>query len=909
MKPLIPHYPTRKACAPAHALFTMPIAAAFKAFVRGGLRYQLLLLLPLAAAGAGEVASSWTSHASDTYYAAAREAGIELTQTLEHVRIAWGTRMHTGFGKGGSGTALQMLEEGFDPAYGETGSPVLSDGVLLVSWSQPSGEVTADLATISERYFDDPAENAILQDNYFRIDADWHTVALDAATGAILWTRIQPSASMNFISTKREHNGISGAARDGLYVTITVLGHVFAYEIATGDLRWSTTIASWNELAEPHKQSMLQQRRLPTQTGGPFGTKRAGAIIVDDVAVVPDLRQGLVGLSTSDGSLLWTAADRLHNQATPTPWVHDGKTYLICNQAAWHSGNYIHLIDPINGATLWSHSTGYNPGQLLVGDDHLLLNDNNDRSADALLKCYHISTNGLAFRWQLADTDRNRVHIKKDFGAQRKGVIRDGVVYLLVGLGRSEKGYLVSFDLATGTVIHEPDEPRLGENQGMPFIAEDKFYVQMNSAHSGGRAGLMVYQLEDGGRFTYLGDVPYEGLGIKQLTDYLHPIETPYGSGKLYMRGHRQIVAIDLSVVTEPMADLTFHGAWAGFARPVRGVVFAEGDHSLRNGHLESPPRLELGVIGTTAHRSDSWTQLHFPQGLTIGEAFATEAEFTFVVFSWPGTIRMNKAVGRQWTGTWSRHLPGWEETVAVSGTLHESSEGGYDQKGWPTGWLAHQPVTFFGPLPEGQQRIFLQLLEILPRHDGLKNLTLSLDHNGERVVSGVGGAFSFNQAYHEVDASGLSVTADGISGTALIILNPDVWVPGDMHNGGSLAGYLSLDLTFGEPNAEGIYPVSGDWQAEWGIEITRTGPIHATLRHLPFPVERLKLDLEQGSNQFAFSFQTDPGARYQIETSANLAPDSWQPSGPPFSGTGEHMTVHRSAHGNGNFFRIVTLP
>lgn len=858
-----------------------------------------------AASAAADPVPGWTSHATDHHFVAPREPSVELTQTLAHIRLAWSTPLHTGFGKGGGGTAVALLEDGFDPAYGETGSPILSDGVLLISWSQPTGEVTADLSTITDRYFDNEAENRLLQDNYFRIDADWHTIALDAVTGETLWTRVQPSASLNFLSTKRGHNGLSGAARDGLYVTETLLGEVFAYEIASGDLRWSATIEDWNAQAEAYKQTMLAERRMPTQDGGPFGSKRSGAIIVENTVVVPDLQKGLVGLSVADGSEIWRTADVLHAQATPTPWEHEGTTYLICNQASGPYDRTIHLLDPRDGQILWSFATGYNPGQLLVGEDHLLLNDVDDRTSDALLACYRIGIDGLEFQWRFSQYE-DEVHVKKDFGAQRKGVIRDGVLYLLVGLAHSEKGTLASYDLATGTRLHAVEEPRLGENTGMPFMAEDKIYVQMNSAHSGSRAGPRVYQLGDGGMFAYLGDVFYEGFGIKQMTDYLHPMETPYAGGLLYLRGHRQVAAVDLSTVTKPMADLRFEDAWAGFARPVSGFLFSGADGLANRGRLESPPRKELGVVATPAHREDSWTQLILSGAPSIGSAFAVDAEFNFVGFSWPGTLSMNEAEGNQWTGTWSRYFPGWEEPLALTGSLHESSEGGYDQRGWPTGWLPDQPVTFFGPLPEGQERVFLQLIDFLPRFDGLKNLTLCLDHDGERVLSGVGGAFSFNQAYHEVDPGSLTVTENGITGTALLIINSDQWIPGDRENGGSLAGYVTLDITFGAPDAEGIYPVSGDWSAEWGIELTRSGAVTGTLSNMARGWGGLTLVWDSLEEDCILTFFAEAGRTYQLQSSTTLMPGSWETSGAAMEGTGETMTIRRAPSGTRTFYRLV---
>ncbi len=777
-----------------------------------------------------------SNHGGDHDFAYPPEEGVELAEVREHIRVAWSNPTYTGYIKGGSGSAMEALEAGLEPAYGEAASPVLSDGVLLVSWSQPSGTVTARLESIKHRYFRDQDRNKALADTYFRIDADWHTLALDAETGKTLWRRVERSASMNFLSNKRDHNGISGAARDGVYVTITLLGHVYAYDLKTGKTRWTTTLKEWNERAEETKKDRMAKRAMPYLDTEPFGHKRSGAIIVDGIAVVPDLRGGLIGVKLSDGSQIWQTADCLHHQATPRPWRHKGKTWLVCNDAK-RGGSGINLIDPLTGKVQWSHKTGFNPGQLLMGEGYILLNADPKATSDCVYTCYAITSAGLKERWAFEDTEANRIEIKADFGAHRKGVIRDGVLYAKLGVGRGKAARMVSVDLATGKQLHAEAEPALGLNAGQPFIAEDKLYVQCNSAHSGSKAGLYVYQLEGKGRLRYLGEVMYAGLGVSQATSYQYPIETPYAGGKLYMRAKTQIVAIDLTKVTAPMAEIKLENVWAGFHRPVEAVVFADQDGTIRDGRLESPPRKELGIVGTPGHRNDSWMPLNLSTDARLGSGLKTRAELGFVPFSWPATITMEPAKGDQWNGAWSRHFAGWDETVTRSGTLDESSEGGYGQRGWPTGWLKDQPVSFFSDLPEGQQRVFLQLPAFTPAIPDVKapqSMTLCLDHDGKAVKAGIGGAFGFNQSCHEIDVSELEVTGKGIKGSAIVILNPDPWLDGDYQNGGSLAGRVKVDITFGKANDRGIYPVRGDWSVEWGLAMTRSGAIRATLKNMP---------------------------------------------------------------------------
>lgn len=315
-------------------------------------------------------------------------------------------------------------------------------------------------------------------------------------------------------------------------------------------------------------------------------------------------------------------------------------------------------------------------------------------------------------------------------------------------------------------------------------------------------------------------------------TDYSYPTDRPFYRGRTFLRGRTNIMALDLTQPPSGSADVQLVGAWAGFHRPVEGVFIPDENRNIASGRLEVPPRAELGVVGTTGRRTDVWSHIEFPEGLTIGEAWEAEATVHMAIFSWPAQLVMQAAEGNAWHGQWTRAFPGWDEPLIREGAIHNISEGGYARRGWPTGWLKDQPVTFFSDLEEGQERVILHLFGSLPREGGdFQNVTLCLDHDGEKVVSAVAGGFRYNQSYHEVDASGLTVTPEGITGTARLILNADPWLRDpDWKNGGSLMGQVTLDATFGEANDQGVYPVTGDWQIAWGVSGELTGEVRAVL-------------------------------------------------------------------------------
>ena len=157
--------------------------------------------------------------------------------------------------------------------YGDTAAAIVADGLYVLSWAQASGTVSGDPEAINHRYWGVDDELRALAESYLRIDADWNTVALDINTGELRWQRSEPSAAMNFLSNKRDHNGVDPAAGAGIYVTVSSTGHVFAYDLTDGSLRWQSTVGPWHESAAAvlRRQSAVPKRVVTTQGLRPYG--------------------------------------------------------------------------------------------------------------------------------------------------------------------------------------------------------------------------------------------------------------------------------------------------------------------------------------------------------------------------------------------------------------------------------------------------------------------------------------------------------------------------------------------------------------------------------------------------------------------------------------------------------------
>jgi len=797
----------------------------------------LLIVLAIAGAGcsvsAGEP-SNWSSYAGDGDFVPVRQ-GLELTDDPANIRVAWKNPTHTGIIKSGGGTALKAQKAGFDPAYGEAANLIVADGVVFCSWSQPSGKGKVPRDRVDHRYWD-KSEKAALPDKFFSVDADWHTIAIDAKTGRTLWEKREASASMHFIPGKRSHHGISGAYGNGMYATMTILGEVFAYDASSGKLRWKTTVPEWHKWTSKVKDERMQERKLVvTVRDNPFSSQRRGLAIVGDVVVVPDLRGGITGFNAKNGKRQWHVPQALERAAVPQIWRHNGKAWLLCNgpKGRDRDSSRIRLIDPENGNVAWSHDSGANRGCLVFGDDHLILNVRGDdgrkeggyRKGAGLLACYRVSPDGLTEAWRFKDQHKYIYRYNPDAGAHRKGAIRDGVLYIALGHEKSDR-HVRSFDLASGRELdHDPQQFSVFTCQ--PILAEDRMFWQKDPAHSGSFAGYLVYQLEKNGKFTRLGSMKLKPNGVYRIGGYEHAKESPYYNGYFYMRGLKGIYAVSVRTVTSPMAKLKLNGAWAGSPVPLRCRLFANDDGIVQTSKVRPPAGPELGVVYTTGRRGDGWAEMTLQDKLNIRKGGSATATFGMISHSWEGEITL-KRDNNKWTGTWKRTIPAWDHKPTAKGKITNGLDG-YDARMFPTPWLKHQPMTKMGDLPKGQQRILMTLPGFLPkggRADDAKPLTLCLDHDGERFVSGVGGAFSFNQGWHEVDLSGLELTEDGLKGTLTVIVNPDPWWAPNQKKGTAIAGRVKIEATFGKTNDKGLRAVKGTWTASWGERLERSGKI-----------------------------------------------------------------------------------
>lgn len=770
--------------------------------------------------------------------------GIDLAEDLLDTRLAWFNPIDTGVGKTSGGGFLDSISRGATaPSYGGIADPIVADGKVFVHFTRSSGEAVAPRDSIQHRYYREKVK-AKLPDSVFTIAADDVTACLDAETGELLWETVEKDTTLNFLTDKRGLNGMSGTYQDGVFYAMGLLGRVYAYNAADGKKLWEVKAEPWHAYAEKVKAKYIAEKKLPEMRDAPFTRIRYGMVTVKDLVIAPDVRGGLIGLDAKTGEERWRTPDLVMKNVVPELVTLSGKTYLLTLTYKGRNespGTLVKLVDPANGKVLWETKSGYNPSTPPVGmaggAPYVLLNTRIDptreeqkkgmQKGEGLFAAYRVGLDGLEEAWRFEDKPEYIVRVKPDNGAFRKHAIRDGVLYMKMG-SKKVKDYIRSFDLATGKEL-DVAKKRSGGAGGTPFLAEDKMYVSTDQGHSWSAVGLDVYQLQGKGEFEFIGQVRMPSFGVFAITGYQTPLETPYYKGRFYFRTAPGVAAIDMRYDPKAaFAMLQLDGAWAGYPKPLPVRLNFDDKGTILNGKVLTPTHSELGMVFGTARRNDS------PDPITVlGPAqvqngkLNTTLGFSFNAWHWPCQI---EATFKDDTadGTWTRTIPGLAKPIEIEGKLQ--GRGGLTARVYHTPWLKDRPWTKLSDLPEGQRRIKLYLHDALPKGEQRKGFTIMLDYEGERVVAGVGGAYNYNQGWHEIDPSGLRVADGKLTGTMTVIVNPDPWMFPNTEAKSAMAGELTVDATLGEGEDA---PMEGTFKATWGIPLTRTGPITGTAKNL----------------------------------------------------------------------------
>jgi outer membrane protein assembly factor BamB len=239
----------------------------------------------------------------------------------------------------------------------------------------------------------------------------------DAATGKEVWKHeyVCPLDPKYFEGGPTSTPTVDG---DVVY-TLSRRGHVYAFEAATGKVRWS------NNLAE--------ENGMPMPTWG-----FSGSPLVQGKLLVLNIGDAGMAVDKTTGKVIWKSATEEAGYSTAMPIKRGERSFLIFGcKKSWRA------VDSGSGEEVWSHRWltryGVNAADPIISGDHILVSSGYGKGA-ALLK------------WANENEEPEVVWKNKDLRSQMApAVLVDGHLFGTDG-DAGNKNALKCLDFATGEV-------------------------------------------------------------------------------------------------------------------------------------------------------------------------------------------------------------------------------------------------------------------------------------------------------------------------------------------------------------------------------------------------------------------------------------------------------------------------
>ena len=205
---------------------------------------------------------------------------------------------------------------------------------------------------------------------------------------------------------------------DAVY-TLSRRGHVFAFEAATGKVRWSKNIAEENE--------------MPMPTWG-----FAGSPLVLGKKLLLNIGGAGMAVDKATGAVIWKTGDDEAGYSTPVPLQRgDQQVVLLGCKKSWSA------IDAESGEEIWSHRWltryGVNAADPIVSGEHVLISSGYGKGS-ALLK------------WPGAGDEPEVIWQNKELRTQMNPAVLVGGHLFGVDGDAGNKNALKCLDFATGEV-------------------------------------------------------------------------------------------------------------------------------------------------------------------------------------------------------------------------------------------------------------------------------------------------------------------------------------------------------------------------------------------------------------------------------------------------------------------------
>ena len=711
---------------------------------------------------------------------------------------------------------------------GNWAGPIVYEGMVFGESFVPAGEV------LTGRWDNKPVK--------YHVEADVVTVAVDARTGRTVWRAVEPGGLL-VGGGKRGGFQVGLAAADGKVFVMGPTGRLFAYDVADGRRVWQSDIGAAHRQMLAIRDKQMEAARAGGEAVDIHSPKwHCSMVVADDVLVAPNWRRsggygvrdtGLDGYDVRTGRRLWSVEPLASPYATPALARIDGRTFVLAGGAQGR----LSLIDPQDGRVLWRvEGLGPNIANLSTDGVYVLVNVKpaDDDRTPGYWGCYRYDRDGARRLWAFPEEADYQISTWFDNCARMRYLVRDGLVYAAChGDGKASNGVFVVADAETGKVLasHRNGRADADAIREMFYLVGDRLWVRSDSSHGpthGGRHPLLPWRAGPEG-VERLDDA-YGMCGndaVEFTTAYETLMEAPIVDGRKFERvdGGR-VACVDLRKFADDRTwQLQLEGGWVGAPRALPVQFRVVGGNDIVAGKSYPPEAAALGLVYTMQRREPGWQPVGADGLAAAADRIRGEARLSSGTDdSVPVALDIALADGRI-TGRWSRKIEGAAETRKTRG---EITGGGWSAERvfYPTPWLTDQPRTEFGNVPPGGRCVVITADALLPRGDDRRDITLVLVHDGERFVSGGATAFTYNQAWHEVDASRLSLDGGKLRGEAVVILHGDRWVgpryPDDSRE--PRAGRLVIDARLGEDGG-----IAGRVEGEWGVAYEAQGPVTGT--------------------------------------------------------------------------------
>ncbi len=464
-------------------------------------------------------------------------SGAALVESWAQARPVWRSEAVLPVSYGNAADFRYALRAAAQGTCGGASSPVVAGGRVFSYFYQPSGAVDETAATAALAKSDKPLadfQQAWVRDMY-RLSADDVVLALDAATGRLLWRTTFPQRTLNLQTHK--HRGVNPTpliAGDALFVP-TYTGRVYRLAAATGAVRWEFPAAATKPFIGKTGQGGSGDVPVgcasPVLLGGTLGVT---------------LRNELVGIAAENGRQLWKV--NVGRDAQLYAW-HEA-FLAVGEKPALKKGDassaLLTLVNPADGRVLWQAEADFprTYRQPVIAGDLLLAyrfgadaaNNITDGAKNSLL-AFHLRADGIAPAWTLTGLPT----VTDSYGL----AAHDGHAYLS---GESE---VWAVSLRDGKVVARVTGTGGARTQVM-WTAEDRLFLCPEGRH--GTCGLTMLTAH-GPQMRLLGGDEFQWHNWRGAWLVENPFATAYANhqiihpvvdGRLFVRGADGIYCYDL---------------------------------------------------------------------------------------------------------------------------------------------------------------------------------------------------------------------------------------------------------------------------------------------------------------------------------------------------------------------------